>query len=168
MYTRIFEYPRKGPYFLLLCVLFTQSCATAAPKPSQEEALSSATQPASILQAPGFKAFKQTLKHIVSERSPDTQKPQHFFVSKYPKDETLTYMFWQEQNLLWIMNIGSTDEESWLGVRYPSGGQLIDLKASVVNTADEVGGSSFLVTKDWAAARLFDAVVLGDSIVITP
>jgi hypothetical protein len=75
-------------------------------------------------------------------------------------------MFWLEEKQLWIMTPGGTDEESWLGVRYPSSGELLDLKDDVVDTLDEVGTSTYLVTKDWASERLFDAVINGDLIIV--
>jgi len=120
----------------------------------------------SIVDSPGFEAFKRTLSHIVKERNPGADKLQHFYVAQYPENGVITYMFWQEMKLLWIMSPGRLDEESWLGVRYPSSGQLIDLQNGVVSTVDEVGSSSYLVTKNWAAARVFEAVVKGDLIII--
>ncbi len=120
----------------------------------------------SIVDSPGFEAFKLTLSHIVKERNPGTDKLQHFYVAKYSENEVITYMFWQEMKLLWIMSPGGLDEESWLGVRYPSSGQLIDLQNGVVSTDDEVGSSSYLVTKKWAAKRLFEAFIKGDLIIV--
>jgi len=120
----------------------------------------------SIVDSPGFEAFKRTLSHIVKERNPDADRPQYFYVAKHTQNEVITYMFWQEMKLLWIMTLGGLDEESWLGVRYPGSGQLIDLQNSVVSTADEVGSSSYLVTKNWAAERIFEAVIKGDLIII--
>ncbi|TQV78712.1 hypothetical protein FKG94_11835 [Exilibacterium tricleocarpae] len=156
----------KHVFSLFVMLLFIHACATMGA--SQKNAESPASPPlTSILDSPGLKAFKRTLNQIVLERNPGTGQSQHFFVSKYSENESLAYMFWQEKKLLWIMSLGATDEESWLGVRYPSSGQLIDLKNSVVASVDDVGGSSYLVTKEWAAERLFDTVVHGDLIVIS-
>ena len=106
------------------------------------------------------------MNHIVRERNPDFEQAQHFYVAKFNSAETQTYMFWAEMNLLWIMSVGDIDEESWLGVRYPSGGELIDLKNDVTPTKNDVGRSTYRVTKDWAEKRLFDAVINGDLITV--
>jgi len=151
--------------FIITFILFIQACATShmgTTKPSGTDKVALT----SILETEGLDAFKKTLHHIVQERSNNTKQIQHFFVSKYPEGDNQTYMFWQEEKLLWIMYLGSGDEGSWLGVRYPNSGQLIDLSTSVVNTQEEVGGSSYLVTKDWASKHIFDAIIDGDVIVI--
>ena len=149
----------------IILLFFVAACTTMDVSPESGKAVN--TSPlVSILDSPGLEAFKLTLNQIVKERNQGADQPQHFYVSKYSKDENLTYMFWQEKKLLWIMSPGGIDEESWLGVRYPSSGQLIDLKNGVVSSVDKVGSSSYLVTKDWAAERLFDAIIKGDLIII--
>ncbi|MCF6257853.1 MAG: hypothetical protein L3J98_16715 [Gammaproteobacteria bacterium] len=149
----------------VVIIFFAVVCTTINANPKAQNN-NNATSLISIVDSPGFKSFKLTLSHIVKERNPDANGPQHFYVAKYTKGKAFTYMFWPEMKLLWVMSLGGLDEESWLGVRYPSSGQLIDLQNSVVSTTDKVGSSSYLVTKDWAANRLFDAVIKGDLIVI--
>ena len=125
------------------------------------------TDRVSILDSQGLDAFKNTLVKIVVERNPQDTASQHFYVAKYEEGpEALTYMFWLEMKLIWIMYVGGETEESWLGVRYPSSGQLIDLTRSVVANSEEVGGSSYLVTRDWAAERLFETFIEGDLLII--
>lgn len=151
--------------FIIVFAFFIQSCVAVQTRTDTGNTEAN-IQLDSILESEGFDALKQTLNHIVQERSETPNQTQHFFISKYPTGENQTYMFWQEARMLWIMHLGGEDEESWLGVRYPSSGQLIDLNTSVVNTQDEVGGSSYLVTKEWASHRMFDAIIHGDLIII--
>ncbi len=149
----------------IIIMFFAVACTTINADPKIQKNIN-ATPLISILDSPGFASFKLTLSHIVKERNPDANWPQHFYVAKYAKGKAFTYMFWQEMKLIWIMAPGGLDEESWLGIRYPSSGQLIDLQNSVVSTTDKVGSSSYLVTKDWAANRLFDTVIKGDLIIV--
>ncbi|TVZ41358.1 hypothetical protein P886_0702 [Alteromonadaceae bacterium 2753L.S.0a.02] len=67
---------------------------------------------------------------------------------------------------LWILSTQEFTNTDWLGVRYPSSGQLLNLKKDVVATKEDVAGSSYLVTNEWAEKKLFDTVVLGDLIII--
>ncbi len=147
----------------VMAMFLATSCVTADVNPKNQKNTDIPSL-VSIVDSPGFEAFKLTLSHIVKERNPSADKLQHFYVARYPENSVITYMFWQEMKLLWIMSPGGLDEESWLGVRYPSGGQLIDLQNGVVSTVDEVGSSSYLVTKNWAAKRLFETLIKGDLI----
>lgn len=159
----------KNNYFLLYkytlftcLIFFLSACSTVKPEVEKTQEI----DVISILDIDGFDAFKVTLSHIVNERNPDAKKTQHFYVAKYDRAEGYTYMFWAEMKLLWIMPLGDTDEESWLGVRYPSGGELIDLKSDVALTKNDIGSSTYRVSKDWAEERLFDSVIDGDLIII--
>ena len=109
--------------------------------------------------------LKQTLENIVSDRSLSPEKPQHFYIVPYSKNTETIYLFWSEEKLLWIMPFAAL-KESWQALRYPSGGQLINLREDVVSTSKEVGESSYLVDQEWAEERLFETVVLGDMITI--
>lgn len=151
--------------FIVTFVLFIQACATGHTNTTKPSATHKAAL-TSILDFEGLDAFTKTLHHIVKERSQNSKQTQHFYVSKYPEATKQTYMFWPEEKLLWIMHLGADDEDSWLGVRYPNSGQLIDLSTSVVDTQQEVGSSSYLVTKEWASKHVFDAIINGDLIVI--
>jgi len=126
------------------------------------------TKNTSIVDLPNFQSFRKNLTDIVMERAPNTTEKQHFYVSKYSKAMPYTYMFWMESNYLWIIPIQELSSTDWLGVRYPTSGQLLNLKKDVVATSKEVAGSSYLVTKEWAEEKLFDTVVLGDLITIDP
>lgn len=150
-------------YILFTCLIFFLSaCSTVKPEVEKTQEV----DVVSILDIDGFDAFKVTLSHIVNERNPDAKQTQHFYVAKYDRAESYTYMFWAEMKLLWIMPLGDTDEESWLGVRYPSGGELIDLKSDVALTKNDIGSSTYRVSQDWAEERLFDSVIDGDLIII--
>lgn len=127
-----------------------------------------ATKKISIVDLPNFQSFRNNLADIVTERAPKANGKQHFFVSKYSKEVPYTYMFWMESNYLWIIPTQELASTDWLGVRYPASGQLLNLKEDVVATNEEIAGSSYLATKEWAEEKLFDTVVLGDLIVIDP
>lgn len=156
------KYILKYEYVLTVIFFVMTACSVVKPEVEKDEVNAAI----SIMDIAGFDAFKVTLNHIVRERNPDFEQAQHFYVAKFNSAETQTYMFWAEMNLLWIMSVGDIDEESWLGVRYPSGGELIDLKNDVTPTKNDVGRSTYRVTKDWAEKRLFDAVINGDLITV--
>ena len=120
----------------------------------------------SIKDLESFEAFKSTLSVIVHKWQPDTDKPQHFYVAKYNSNDTVTYMFWQEMKLLWIFFPDDRAKSDWYGIQFPSGGQLLDLTRDVVATAEEIGGSTYLVSKDWASEKLFETVIDGDLIIV--
>lgn len=113
--------------------------------------------------------FKLTLLNIAKERNPEFKQPQHFYLSSYNKETKASYLYWAEMKLLWIIPITKTeriDNDPWLDIRYPSNGQLIDMKNDVVESNKEVGSSTYLVSKQWAEKRLFETVVKGDLILI--
>lgn len=146
-------------FVLIIFWALTQvACATQPTPPSP--------QLSSIKNHPGFSHFKSTLIAIAQERAPEQKGTHHFFVAKYVATEQVTYMYWLEGRKLWILTPGGTTEESWLGMRYPSGGQLLDVDKDVVATEEEVGGSSYLVAQPWMQQRIYDTVIQGDLIVI--
>lgn len=159
---------KNNSFLLCKCILFAclvfflSACSTVKSEVEKIQRVDLI----SILDIDGFDAFKMTLSHIVNERNPDAEQAQHFYVAKYDSADSYTYMFWAEMKLLWIMPLGDTDEESWLGMRYPSGGELIDLKVDVAPTKNDVGSSTYRVSQDWAEERLFDSVIDGDLIII--
>ena len=120
----------------------------------------------SIKEHPGFTTFKKTLTLIVKDRAPDHPGTHHFYIAPISKGTDSTYMLWKEGRKLWIVSLGKSTEESWLGMRYPAGGQLIDLDKGVVETEKEVGTSTYLVPRAWVNQRVYDTVVDGDLITI--
>ncbi|WNO09027.1 hypothetical protein [Teredinibacter sp. KSP-S5-2] len=152
---------RSGLRLFVLIIFWTLTQAACATQPATPT-----PQLSSIKDHPGFSHFKSTLIAIAQERAPEQKGTHHFFVAKYVAAEQLTYMYWLEGRKLWILTPGGTTEESWLGMRYPSGGQLLDVDKDVVATEKEVGGSSYLVTQPWMQQRIYDTVVLGDLIKI--
>ena len=77
-------------------------------------------------------------------------------------------MLWREGRKLWIFSLGNDTKESWLSLRYPSAGQLIDLDNGVVENQAQVGSSTYLVSQPWVNQKIFDMVVNGDLIMIAP
>lgn len=149
--------PFRGYLFTLFFLASAVACAQTPPVP---------VELVSIREHPGFDHFKATLKLIIDDRATDKAGTHHFYVAKYDQDSNLTYMLWQEERKLWILAPGDTDESSWLGMRYPSGGQLIDLNTDVVEEEADVGTSTYLVPEAWIHERMYDAVVNGDLITI--
>lgn len=148
---------------ILNLILLTSCCGLSKPNPQTSN---QGEQLHSILQHPGFTHLKSTLKLIIEDKASQPDKSQHFFITKYKAGSTITYMFWKEQQLLWIMPLGNETEESWLGIRHPSGGQLIDIKKDVVATHAEIGSSTYLVSQAWVVKRMHDAVINGDLITL--
>lgn len=150
---------------LFLCILcLVASCTNT----STQVAPANELVQKSILDHPHIEHFKATLHHIVAERATNKRNaPQHFYVSKYTEESSTTpilYMLWQEEKLIWIFNLGGNTEESWLGLRYPSNGQLISLEEGIVDTQEAVGSSTYLVSKAWAKEVVYQIVVNGDFI----
>jgi len=121
----------------------------------------------SITDNPGFIHFNKTLKLIVRDRAPTFKGKHHFYVAKYKSGDNLTYMLWREGRKLWILTPGNQREETWLSIRYPSSGQLIDLDKDVVKTDKDVGTSTYLVSRPWVNDKIYAAVVNGDLIIIS-
>lgn len=136
-------------------------CATAGVAEDQPDGAT-----VSILNHSGLEALNTTLAHIVRERTPDAKGAQHFFIAKYKNGSRSSQMLWLEGRKLWMMHIGGETEESWTGLRYPSSGELIDLDTGIVDAQEEIGGSTYLTTRGWAADKVYSAVVNGDLIVI--
>ena len=120
----------------------------------------------SIQNAPGFNHFQNTLRDIINDRAPSLKGSHHFYIARYKPGDNNTYMLWKEKRMLWILALGDEREESWLAVRYPSSGELLDLDADVVPTQEEVGSSTYLVPQPWVNEKVFQAVVNGDLVVI--
>lgn len=142
----------------LILFISCTSCAISEPVSDSSKV--------SILNAPGFNHFENTLRSIIKDRASDLKGVHHFYVARYDKGSTTTHMLWKEGRKLWILTLGDEKEEHWLAARYPSGGQLIDLDSGVVKTEEEVGTSTYLVTQSWANEKVFQAVVNGDLIKI--
>ena len=161
----IFSKYRIGLGIIIASLIAISACT---PLPKHSTPTVTPTAPAvSILDNPGLNHFKSALAEVIKEYATTPNPVNHFYISKYPADSTITYMLWKEGRKFWIMSLGNEDEYSWRGVLYPSGGQLLDLDTDVVATQDEVGSSTYLVPQDWINERVYDAVVNGDLIVIT-
>ena len=75
-------------------------------------------------------------------------------------------MLWKEGRKLWIRDIGGVDEYSWLSMRMSTGGQFLDVDKDVVETQEEVGSSTYLVTRTWMNLNIYDAVIDGDLVTV--
>ncbi len=152
------------------CCNFTQSSINKPEKSSAETSQITNAKPQlaqqSILDHTGIKALKSVLEQIVNTDTPNAQSAQHFFVARYGKNESRTYLYWREQRELRIIPLGGDTEASWAHIKNPSGGQLIDLEEDVVATEADVGSSTYLVSQPWVAQRIYDAVVNGDLIIV--
>jgi len=113
----------------------------------------------SILDHPGIRHLQVTLAHIIKDYNMSASGTHHFYIANYKKNRPITYMLWKEGRMLWIMTPGSNSEESWEGIRYPGGGELINLDKDVVDSQKEVGTSTYLVTKSWATQKVYDTVI---------
>lgn len=109
--------------------------------------------------------FKHELQTLIDERGPGGKN--HFYIARFPAKSNTTYMLWKEGRKLWILSIGNESEYSWMSVRYPSGGQYLDLDKDLVATQKEVGTSTYRVTRAWANEKIADAVLNGDMLVLT-
>lgn len=146
------------------CVLVC-SCASSAQKPVQEAA---AEPLVPISQHVGFSAFTATLRHIVKDRRGEDASPQHFYVADFAEGASQTWMFWLETQTLWKVPLGSNDVNSWLSMRYPTGGQIIELPENAVADRESVGSSTYLVTERWAKDALYQTLIKGELVTIPP
>jgi hypothetical protein len=151
--------------FAILLLAGTVACMQIQATPVSPEQ-TTPTKLVSIKQNPGFAHFKAMLALVIEDRAADRNGKHHFYVAHYDVATGITYMLWKEGRKLWILTPGTDEEDTWLGVRYPSGGQLIDLDKHLVDEQIDVGTSTYLVPKAWAHERVYDAVVNGDQIVI--
>ena len=147
-------------FFILSSCACTSKTDSKISAPPEEASLS-------ILQNPGIEHFKSMMLLVIQDQMPDATTPQHFFVTKYKDANSTMFVFWKEGHLLWMLTPGDETEESWLSVRYPSGGRLLDLHTDVVPDGS-VGSSTYLVSQSWTSERIYDAVVNGDLITLTP
>lgn len=152
---------RNAVKLLCVSIFFANAFACAQTQESSPDLVS-------IKDSPGFNHFKNVLELVVEDRATEKRKTQNFYVARYSSDSDITYMLWQEEKKLWILTPGTADKDSWLGVRYPSSGQLIDLNKGVVEDEADVGTSTYLVPKSWAQEKVYQAVVHGDLITVDP
>lgn len=148
---------------LFIVFLFLPALSLGAGKSVENEYIS-------IYSLKGFDMFKLTLSKIVGNLNSDDKRDQHFYIAKYDPNVNYTYMYWAEKTQLWKIypSPDYVTEYDWEGLQYPSGGEWLDLKTDVVLTVEEMGSSTYLETKAWAADKLFDAVVNGDLVTIKP
>ncbi len=154
---------KQFKFVLCLALLLSLSLSSfAGGAPPQEE---KTNQPLlSIRDNIGYKHLLSGLQRVVNSKA--KTQGNHFFVAKYPKDKSFTYMFWKEGRSLWLLDIGGDDPGHWRSVEFPSSGEFIRLDHDVVATRDEVGTSAYLVDQAWVNDKLYSAVIDGDLIVI--
>lgn len=127
--------------------------------------VSAAEKKVSIRQNSGIQHLITNLNALVQKQA--ATKENHFFITKYPKSQALTYMLWREQRVLWILELGEENPEHWQQViQHPRSGSVIDLDKDVVPTKADIGTSTYLVDQDWVNSVVYDAVLNGDLITI--
>ncbi|MGF1685254.1 hypothetical protein L4C36_00960 [Photobacterium japonica] len=107
------------------------------------------------------------LQEVVIQQ-PNVGGPQTFYITPYSPDEMVAYLVWPQQKRLWIVPVSEHPDYAWQQLILSSSGMLIELDSSVVDTQEEIGTSTYLVDKPWAAEKLFDAIVEGEAIVVSP
>jgi hypothetical protein len=120
-------------------------------------------QRVSITQHQAFKHLLASLKSFI--QNTESQKTRHhFFIAKYPPTRNYTYIFWLEGRGVWNVNVTGETLEHWQSsIEAPSGGAYVDLDTDVV---DDIGTSTYLVSKSWARQVIYDAVLNGDLVII--
>ncbi|MGF1832390.1 hypothetical protein [Photobacterium sanguinicancri] len=109
-------------------------------------------------------ALIQQISQIITNKS--EQLEHHIYLSRYSPSDLTTYVYWHPGKELWILPISTKDNESWAFIQSNANMQRIDLLNHVVDSADDVGSSTFLVDKVWASKRIYDAVVEGEHLTI--
>lgn len=107
-------------------------------------------------------------EHLTGPSSPPVQGPQTVYIAPLSRVSNNLWVYWENAGRL-IRYSSDTDldtEAFWayekLGVR------VYDLSTDVVISFAEAAGSNAFVTRDWAARALFNCVVFGQRLVITP
>jgi len=119
----------------------------------------------SIRQNPSMQHLLTNLNTLVKKQA--TAEENHFFIAKFPASQTLTYMLWREQRVLWILELGGENAEHWQQViQHPRSGTVIDLDKDVVPTKADIGTSTYLVDQNWVNSIVYDAVLNGDLVTI--
>ena len=153
------DFSLKTPVFrfILILLLFTSINSHADSSDSVKQ---------SILDHPGFESFKKTLSLIINDRAQNIKGTHHFYIARYEKGSNISYMLWKEGRKLWIRDMGGGYEDSWLAMRMSTGGQFLDVDKDVVETQEEVGSSTYLVTRTWMNQKIYDAVIDGDLVTV--
>ncbi len=106
--------------------------------------------------------------HLAGPSSPPIEGPQTVYIAPLSRVSNNLWVYWENAGRL-IRYSSDTDldtEAFWayekLGVR------VYDLSTDVVISFAETAGSNAFVTRDWAARALFNCVVFGKRLVLTP
>ena len=109
----------------------------------------------------------QSLQRLVDERSKVTEN--HFFILR--KEDGEDWIYWREGRLLWSTDLAPYYEKKgpteiraraiWdLRLRTPW--KPIDLDSGVVSKREDIGTSTYLVSKDFVADIVYDCVLDGE------
>ncbi|WP_087018447.1 hypothetical protein [Thaumasiovibrio subtropicus] len=140
---------------IAISLFFMSSLANASEMP-----------PAKVSALSTFPALQDQISQLVSTASNSTHSTHQLFISHYDNDALTAYVYWQQGQELWILPISTKPDESWAFIHANANMRRIHLVDHVVASADDVGSSTFLVDRAWAAAHLFNAVVHGEAITI--
>jgi hypothetical protein len=151
-------------FFVLLVLvpqIFTSVWAEATPKKTFNVEATS-----------GFKPVQSALKALL-EKQRVTNTRQHLCVIGYINDRDagaaptkMAWVHWREKNQLIYWGAaakGFASKETLLRSR-----RTLDLSADVVPTDDDIGGSTYLVSKPWVEALLKDCKARGKSYAVSP
>ncbi|MBW6422471.1 hypothetical protein KX729_13520 [Rhizobium sp. XQZ8] len=110
--------------------------------------------PASAASDARFGSPIPALKRLIASTEPRPKGMQHFCVVTYRASGGYAWVHWREANKLifWGGTVPDTSPDDTL-VFAP---RKLDLKTDVVRSRNEVGSSTYLVTRKWVAARLTD------------
>ena len=113
----------------------------------------------------------QSLQRLVDERSKASEN--HFFILR--RTDGQDWIYWREGRLLWATELVPYSEKKgpaelraravWdMRLRRPW--KPIDLDTGVVPTREDIGSSTYLVSKDFVADIVFDCVLDGELLVV--
>ncbi|MEL7305289.1 MAG: hypothetical protein AAGJ56_05595 [Myxococcota bacterium] len=147
----------SGHATILIISLFAFTCADNASVPAD-----------SVSEGPGAETFVEALQSVVDNADPPATGEQTFYTTRFNEDFEVFYLFWREARRVWILDSRNETLEHWRSLRYPRGGTMLDLDEDVVATDEDVGTSTYLISRPWVADLLYDAVLHGERFIITP
>jgi hypothetical protein len=118
----------------------------------------------SIFDTPGFGLLVKSLQKLVDREA--TSLTSYFFIARFPNNQSTDfpyiYMLWQEGKAIWILELGGTKQKHWdTVVLFPKGGTRVDFDTDVVSRDEDVGTSTYLVSRPWVNEIIYRRVMEG-------